>query len=709
MVQTFGKRIIGGIGAPGGGMSKAYAEGVNTGINQRMNRQSMSAVEQEMRMREQDQQFKIEDREEAKRRRAAAAAAAASAKARNIATTRAIAAAGGASRFFPGMATGGAGLDVRGAPPARGVNKATALSTGTAVPETPARTSAAATPATDRRTAGLNTYDNMNISNIVDVQGTYGNQSTLRQRQAANTRAGVQTGLPIAPLAARPGNFAAQATQRTTAATPLPAHITEGVAAARRATRAPAETSVSLFQDEFGFASGSAPTAGSATDLGTLPAVPSVVDVPELQRYRKSLTDRIVAETQAVQSGARRAPGEGDDVETLRAMVGEVDAIIAEASMQPPPGRRQTRGMTAEEGPGSSAAIRQRGEDMSAIMSATGPAASRLVNVYGPNGRISVPTDEFVPEGRGVPPTLAPEPLNIPVPASPELGFGGAVAPQAGMAGGTTYGGRLGAAPTPTEMFFSDMGYTPAGQLDIQAIMADQTGPIKDPAFSQIAEQERVRYMYAAEDAIANGDAAGFIEAQRQIKTQEMLILAQQVVAGGDEATNFGSTERLNMAASMIVGVDTVFLPNGDGTVDVYVNGQLDDENITIESIIDQLRMRVDDAYVKEVSAVAAEDRATQREIYQANEIDRFETIMNMQESEFASMLAQEAAREGEFDKITAKVIEQKLIDSGQLPSTSKNTVVKTDNGIVVISEDGGIQREYLFSPEDGRLTEILE
>jgi len=79
MVQTFGKRVLGGIGAPGGGMSTAYAEGVNVGINQRANRQAMVAADQEMRMREQDQQFKIEDREEAKRQRAAAAANAAAA------------------------------------------------------------------------------------------------------------------------------------------------------------------------------------------------------------------------------------------------------------------------------------------------------------------------------------------------------------------------------------------------------------------------------------------------------------------------------------------------------------------------------------------------------------------------------------------------------------------------------------------------------
>lgn len=75
MVQTFGKRIIGGIGAPGGGMSETFGAGVNTALDQRTARQAM-------RLNDIDLQWKTEDREEAKRRRAAADAAAATARAK---------------------------------------------------------------------------------------------------------------------------------------------------------------------------------------------------------------------------------------------------------------------------------------------------------------------------------------------------------------------------------------------------------------------------------------------------------------------------------------------------------------------------------------------------------------------------------------------------------------------------------------------------
>ena len=75
MVQTFGNRILGGIGAPGGGMSDAFGAGVNTALGQRESRQAM-------RLNDIDLQWKTEDREEDKRRRAAAASAAAASKAR---------------------------------------------------------------------------------------------------------------------------------------------------------------------------------------------------------------------------------------------------------------------------------------------------------------------------------------------------------------------------------------------------------------------------------------------------------------------------------------------------------------------------------------------------------------------------------------------------------------------------------------------------
>jgi hypothetical protein len=88
MAQVFGNRILGGVGAPGGGMSQAYAEGVGLRLDQRRARQAMDETAQAMRMRDIELQWATEDREEAKRQRAAAAAAAAAAKAREAALAK---------------------------------------------------------------------------------------------------------------------------------------------------------------------------------------------------------------------------------------------------------------------------------------------------------------------------------------------------------------------------------------------------------------------------------------------------------------------------------------------------------------------------------------------------------------------------------------------------------------------------------------------
>ena len=140
VVQTFGNRILGGIGAPGGGMSEAFGAGVNTALGQRESRQVMN-------IRAQDQQFKIEDREEAKRRRAAAAAEAAAARAANKA---ALAGIGTAQPFFRiGAPATGSGATVPGAPSAPQGGVRIPLSMGTKASAAPA--AANATPVRARR------------------------------------------------------------------------------------------------------------------------------------------------------------------------------------------------------------------------------------------------------------------------------------------------------------------------------------------------------------------------------------------------------------------------------------------------------------------------------------------------------------------------------------------------------------------------------
>ena len=630
MVQTFGKRILGGIGAPGGGMSKAYAEGVTTGINQRMNRQAMEDVSQQMRIREQDQAFKIEDREEAKRQRAAAAANAAAARARNIATARAVAAAGGTG------GVGGAGqyfrLNTRGAPTTR----PGALSMGTTAP---------AAPAAARTSAG----------GAVAPAAT----ATPRAKVDVAPRAGLRVNQVPAPVAPAPVDTPEERQRK----------FNEFMN-----SRAP-DMNISNIEfvqgtyDKPGLSTGSMPPPVSLNRADAFRAAQTIGGYDPLSVAVGGTLEMLGGRTAEQQAGLQ--------TQALAETQAQARAYERDGRRSPPP----------------------------------------MVTIQGPNGPISVLAESLNYANVASPPivrlgALPAGRMDIPVPAAPELGFAGAASPQTSMAGGTTYGGQLGAAPTPTEMFFADMGYTPAGQVDIQALMADQSGPIMDPAFSQIAEQERVRYIYEAEDALARGDTAAYIEAQNQIKTQEMLILAQQVVAGADEALRYDSTERLNMAASMIEGVDIVFIPKGEGTVDVYVNGQLDDENMSIESIVDRLRRRVDDAYVKEVGAAAAEEQAIEREIRKQTAIETAKSDLTSERLVLANKLADDLAFAGKVNEVTVDLMRQAMITDGLLPADTPDlTITKTDGGIVISDpRTGTIVTQYVLSPSgDGSLVEKRE
>jgi hypothetical protein len=156
MVQVFGNRILGGVGAPGGGMSEAFGAGANTALGQRGARQTMAIRDQEM-------AWRGEDREEAKRRRQAAEAAALAARARQAAIfdagTR-----GAGDRFFQlGAPTAGAATAPTGRstlPRSMGVPEgATAPAPGGVLPRSGAGLSLGAPVAGGAGTTGLSGGD----------------------------------------------------------------------------------------------------------------------------------------------------------------------------------------------------------------------------------------------------------------------------------------------------------------------------------------------------------------------------------------------------------------------------------------------------------------------------------------------------------------------------------------------------------------------
>lgn len=233
MVQTFGNRILGGIGAPGGGMSEAFGAGVNTALGQRESRQVMN-------IRAQDQQFKIEDREEAKRRRAAADAAAAAAKARTTAMNERYRSILG----VPGAAPAVAGLTLPAATAAPGMarDRQGPAAAPAAAPAAPA--AAGVRPAYTPLSFG----DGNVIAGGAGSTSVGGGTGTDRLgAPAAKTFYTPGTG----DLSARPGDFAARATTERLSAIEAAreAGLTEPTSAQRQLQLA--QNQAAMFDEEF--------------------------------------------------------------------------------------------------------------------------------------------------------------------------------------------------------------------------------------------------------------------------------------------------------------------------------------------------------------------------------------------------------------------------------------------------------------------------
>lgn len=187
MVQMFGKRILGGIGAPGGGMAESFGAGVSTTLGQRESRQAMDERAQMMRMRDIDLQWRTEDREEAKRMRAAAEAAAAASRARAEANRAQIAQRNAAYRGVIGA--------MPAVPPVAGLTMGGA--TAPAAPAVPAAVGVRVPGPTPALSYGER------------VSGGAGSPA-LGGGGGGDTLSVSTSGAPAAGLAARPGPFLAQ-------------------------------------------------------------------------------------------------------------------------------------------------------------------------------------------------------------------------------------------------------------------------------------------------------------------------------------------------------------------------------------------------------------------------------------------------------------------------------------------------------------------
>jgi hypothetical protein len=275
------------------------------------------------------------------------------------------------------------------------------------------------------------------------------------------------------------------------------------------------------------------------------------------------------------------------------------------------------------------------------------------------------------------------------------LGFGADVGAMQPTGQTMTFGERLGAAPTPTEMFFADIGRTPAGNVDLPALVSQQNSPVFDPNFSAVAEQERALYAYAAQDAMNRGDLNGYMTAVSKVRELETMILTQQLTLGINEATNFNSAQRLSAVASMVYGgADVVIIPKGNGLGDVYMNGQLSQADADLAGMGDEMLQTIDAGYRAQVAAAEAERAKetfkTDEAIRQQTTIDVGKAGLEADQKAFDMALAIEQDLGTKLNDVQVKQLEAALVASGKLPGPAadysyqklgEDTIVVLSNG----------------------------
>ena len=275
------------------------------------------------------------------------------------------------------------------------------------------------------------------------------------------------------------------------------------------------------------------------------------------------------------------------------------------------------------------------------------------------------------------------------------LGFGADVGAMQPTGQTMTFGERLGAAPTPTEMFFADIGRTPAGNVDLPALVSQQNSPVFDPNFSAIAEQERALYAYAAQDAMNRGDLNGYMTAVSKVRELETMILTQQLTLGINEATNFNSAQRLSAVASMVYGgADVVIIPKGNGLGDVYMNGQLSQADADLAGMGDEMLQTIDAGYRAQVAAAEAERAKetfkTDEAIRQQTTIDQNQAALDADQKAFDMALAIEQDLGTKLNDVQVEQLKAALVASGKLPGPAadynyqklgEDTIVVLSNG----------------------------
>ena len=629
MVQVFGNRILGGVGAPGGGMSESFGAGVNTALNQRASRQAMVGEGQRQNILAQEQAFRIEDRADAKKRQAAAAAAAASSRARAAGLVAA------QQRIF-GAAPGGsgvAGLNL-GAPAGTGRDRQ-----GPAAP--PSRATVPTAPVAPRNAPARS----MGVEAPISGGAGRGVTGGAGDDQLAGVRA------PTTMLGAR--GFE----QRTGLPADLDAYLSR-----TEAQRDP--TALATYGVSAGIAPPPPAVAPFATQAGA--ALP----------YTEGPLPAYVGAPGLFSAAVGGLPGAAN-----------AEVLFREGWVDETEYQQLVRGSRAQQGEVlTKVARRQMGvaDEQTQAAQTSALTAAPTVTIQGPNGPVTVPTEEPAPAAPA-PATAVPADFTSPA----QLRFG----PDLG-------------APTRTseevmvDEFVSSIGVDPYAPAP--PTMGEPGQPGRAITDLLTRRDQEVQWAQALLDAEQYGDARAVQDGIALIDAKLEAAVARQAI---EEARVFNAPQRLNAIWSGNTARNYEFVPTAEGIYDVYIDGQLQFPGMSMDQITQDTLTMTDQVYAQQQAELAAKFAEAQA---QAGGTAAGEAPFEANAALLAADIAVTQAglmTEIEVDRdmrirlndITKQRIEASLSTQGILPKQAREfKYVETDMGGVQIFDGDRLVVEYV-------------
>lgn len=690
VVQTFGNRILGGIGAPGGGMSETFGAGVNTALNQRDTRQVMD-------FRAQDQAFKIEDRKIAAQQRAAAAAARAKTEALNAERARI---------YGVGASTGTTAVGLT-LPVTRGESRdrQEPFVNPRYYPTAPVAPTA---PVVTPPAAGGVTVQRPQLSFNLGVPARA--PSTAPLIATAPPPGGVRTGTTSAPVVAAPapvvtsqtfgdralsgkiqiqpdgssiqyrddGSIEQSFSKSWTYNKLLDAGLTvEEVRAAQTSAPAPlAGTGEPVYSDALGVI---VLQPNGVLTLDGQPVPPSDPMYNAVSNAYANLRSRQLLDAQAALTAA-----------------GESPLVLADPL-------------------GYSTRVAAAKQAEAAAQAAVG-AAPIQYPVY--DGRTSAPVGQL-PAGVRAPVTETQTVTTAATPSSMDfgVGFGAGQTPL-------SFGPGLGAQPqTPEDMMISQFAtqttVTPAPAA-VEGQAAPPAAPVQPlPNMGQpgqpnyainllLSERDKkVQWIQAQLDAGMTTDA---MTSQIELAAIDSKIQGAVGLLAIEEMRDFNAPQRLNEIFSQMKGRNYEFVPLNDGNVAVYVDGKLQIDSAPMDKIIEQTLSMTNQTYVEqqaELAAMYAEAEAKARGtatggLPAALETAAFGADLDVTKANLLSEIAVAQATGINLAETMQKYIEHDMQQRGLLEQTKNYQYQDMGDGAVAVFDGGKLISYYFLAEEAG-------